>query len=59
VPDARCIEGHGRPTAVFAANDWEALGVMEAASRLGLRVPDNLSVVGFDDSVLATTHSPR
>ena len=47
-----------RPTAVFAANDLEALGVVEAARRLGLAVPGDLSVVGFDDSVLATTASP-
>ena len=47
-----------RPTAVFAANDLEALGVMEAARRLGLQVPGDLSVVGFDDSVLAATASP-
>jgi len=38
-----------RPTAVFAANDQMALGVYEAARRCGLRVPENLSVVGFDD----------
>src|SRR5579884_2418688 len=38
-----------RPTAVFAASDTQALGVLEAARILGLRVPEDLSVVGFDD----------
>jgi LacI family transcriptional regulator len=38
-----------RPTALFASNDAQALGVLEAARTLGLRVPDDLSVVGFDD----------
>ena len=47
-----------RPTGVFAANDLEALGAMEAARRLGLSVPDDLSVVGFDDSLLAAASSP-
>jgi LacI family transcriptional regulator len=47
------------PTAVFAANDLEALGVMEAARRTGLRVPADLSVVGFDDSVYASVSSPQ
>ena len=39
----------GRPTAVFAANDLSALAVIEVAGELGLRVPQDLSVVGFDD----------
>jgi DNA-binding LacI/PurR family transcriptional regulator len=43
---------------VFAANDLEAMGVMEAARRLGLSVPGDLSVVGFDDSLLAAVSSP-
>ena len=47
-----------RPTAVFAANDLEALGVMEAARRIGLCVPNDLSVVGFDDSMYASASSP-
>ncbi|ROQ38680.1 LacI family transcriptional regulator [Frondihabitans sp. PhB188] len=47
------LGGPGRPTAVFANNDLAALGVVEAAGRLGLRVPDDLSVVGYDDSPLS------
>jgi DNA-binding LacI/PurR family transcriptional regulator len=38
-----------RPTAVFAASDTQALGVLEAARAAGLSVPEDLSVVGFDD----------
>ena len=43
------LGGAVRPTAIFAANDGMALGVMVAAARLGLRVPEDLSVAGFDD----------
>ena len=42
-----------RPTAIVAASDVQAIGCVEAASRLGLNVPDDLSVVGYDDIDLA------
>jgi LacI family transcriptional regulator len=38
-----------RPTAVFAASDTMALGAYEAARQRGLRIPDDLSIAGFDD----------
>jgi DNA-binding LacI/PurR family transcriptional regulator len=38
-----------RPTAIFAASDTQALGVLEAARDCGLRVPEDLSVIGYDD----------
>jgi LacI family transcriptional regulator len=41
------------PTAVFAASDVQAMGVYEAARQIGLRIPDDLSVVGFDDVPVA------
>jgi LacI family xylobiose transport system transcriptional regulator len=47
-----------RPTAVFAGNDLQALGLYEAARELGLRIPDDLSVVGFDDLPVARWVGP-
>ncbi len=45
-----------RPTAVLATTDALALGLMEAARELGLGVPGDLSVTGFDDLPDAATH---
>ncbi len=46
------------PTAIFAGCDEIALGVKEAARERGLRIPEDLSVVGFDDTHLAQMASP-
>ena len=47
-----------RPTAVFTGNDLQALGLYEAAREIGLRIPEDLSVVGFDDLPLARWVGP-
>ncbi len=46
------------PTAIFAANDQSAFGVIEAAHEMGLRVPDDLSVIGFDNVAKAAYVHP-
>lgn len=48
-----------RPTAIWCANDLMALGALEAAAELGLVVPDDVSIMGYDDQELARyTHPP-
>ncbi len=42
-----------RPTAIFAASDMQAIGVLEAAKELHIKVPDDLSVIGFDGIEIA------
>ena len=49
----RLLETRPRPTAVFAYSDVAAIGVIRAAREAGLRVPDDLSVVGCDDVPMA------
>jgi LacI family transcriptional regulator len=52
-------KGKGLPTAVFAFDDNIAVGAINAAKDLGLLVPQNLSVCGYDDSTIANHYSPR
>lgn len=47
-----------RPTAVLAMSDVQALGVLLEARRLGLRVPEDLEIIGYDDIPLASLVSP-
>ena len=49
----RLLRANPRPTAIFAANDDMAAGVIRIAMQLGIRVPEDLSVAGFDDISLA------
>lgn len=54
----RLLGGRERPTAIFACNDLQALGVYQAVRELGLRIPGDLSVVGFDDLPVAAFVDP-
>jgi LacI family xylobiose transport system transcriptional regulator len=55
----RLFATEDRPTAVFAGNDVQALGIIEVATERGLRVPEDVSVVGYDDTQVATWSRPR
>lgn len=48
-----------RPTAIFASNDLAALGAMEAVRQCGLRIPEDMSIVGFDDIPQASIVYPK
>ena len=52
-PARQLLKLKDRPTAIFAASDEMAVTVIEVASELGVRVPEHLSVIGFDDSPIA------
>jgi DNA-binding LacI/PurR family transcriptional regulator len=43
------LSSHSRPSAIFASSDIQAIGVIKAAKNMGIRVPEDLSVIGFDD----------
>ncbi len=52
------LKGKGRPTAIVAANDPMAFGAIKAARALGLIVPEDIAVVGFDDIPLSSYFYP-
>ena len=55
----KLLDRQPRPTAVVCFNDKVAVGVMEAAAARGLRVPEDLSVTGFDDIDVSRATTPR
>ena len=55
---AELLSGEEAPSAIFSSNDQMALGVLHATRLLGLRVPDDLALVGFDDIPEAAFFSP-
>ena len=55
----RLLRRKNRPTAIFAQNDDMAAGAIMAAHDLGLRVPGDVSIAGFDDSAIAKVVWPR
>ena len=54
----KLLNGDETPTAIFASNDFMAAGVLRAAAKRRLEVPQMLSVAGFDDSVVARMLTP-
>jgi LacI family transcriptional regulator len=54
----RLLSAPERATGIFAGSDMQALGVLRAARELGLRVPDDVSVVGYDDLPIAQWTGP-
>lgn len=56
---ARLLELEDRPTAVFCTNDTVAAGAMKAVLRTGLRIPEDMAIVGFDDSSVSRLVEPE
>lgn len=56
---SRLLELEERPTAVFCTNDTVAAGAMKAVIRAGLRIPEDMAVVGFDDSSVSRIVEPE
>lgn len=52
------LRSNSRPTAVFAANDRMAIGAMRSVYEAGLRVPDDISIIGLDDIEVAAFQIP-
>ncbi|MDQ0723173.1 DNA-binding LacI/PurR family transcriptional regulator [Paenibacillus sp. W4I10] len=46
------------PTGLFCCNDIQAIGALQAAKELGLSVPEDVSIIGFDNTILASVTSP-
>jgi LacI family transcriptional regulator len=55
----KLLQGPSRPTAIIAINDLLAIGVLRAAGDIGLQVPKDLSLVGYDDIPMAKFMVPR
>lgn len=53
------LELQNPPTAIFAMNDIMAIGVIDAAKSQGYKVPDDLSIVGFDNTEMSKFYNPR
>ena len=54
----KLLERRKRPTAVFARNDFTAMGALNAIKRAGLRIPEDIALIGYDDIPLASHTSP-
>lgn len=55
----RLLQREGRPGAIFGCNDVMAIGVMQAAKKLRIALPDELSVIGFDNTAMCRIVTPE
>ncbi|HWO97080.1 MAG TPA: LacI family DNA-binding transcriptional regulator [Bacillus sp. (in: firmicutes)] len=55
----KLLDGKQRPTAIFGCNDVLAIGTMLAAKELGINLPDELSIMGFDNTVMCDIVEPQ
>ncbi|MDD3839304.1 MAG: substrate-binding domain-containing protein [Clostridia bacterium] len=47
------------PTAIFCCNDWMAIGAINAAKQLGFKVPEDFSIIGFDNIIISKIIEPK
>lgn len=55
---ADLLASHNRPTALFCCNDLLAVGALQAAKEAGLKLPEELSIISFDNTILAAVTDP-
>jgi DNA-binding LacI/PurR family transcriptional regulator len=55
----RILESIERPDAIFVASDLMARGALAVLAREGIRVPEDMAIIGFDDSPVATSVTPQ
>jgi LacI family transcriptional regulator len=55
----KLMEKEEKPTAIFACNDLMAVGALNACINMGIRVPEDISIVGFDNTILAEITRPK
>lgn len=55
----RALTLYPRPTALFVANDIAAIGVLKACAELGMRVPEDVAIIGYDDAPVCEVSRPQ
>ena len=53
------LESIDRPDAIIACNDWMGLGAINAAKSLGLKIPEEIRIIGFDNTIISQISEPK